>query len=79
MSNEARKTVEDLKAKRAELVEKRVEVAYRLARSNQASRLEELARLQLAITALDAVIAEGRDEPAREPTAQIWMPPNRIG
>jgi hypothetical protein len=57
------KTVGDLKAVRAELVERRRLEAYLLGGASHDERIKLLASLQMAIQAIDAVIAEGRDAP----------------
>jgi hypothetical protein len=54
------KTIEDLKTLRAELVERRHAEAYSLGSAHHQGVLEKLVLVHQAISALDAVIAEGR-------------------
>jgi hypothetical protein len=58
----AGKTVKDLKAVRANLVELRRQEAYRVSGAPERTH-RVLVRAHQAIEALDAVIAEGKDEP----------------
>jgi len=62
------KTVEDLKTLRAALVERRLKEAYWAAEAGAYDdmRIARLIQADRAIAALDAVIAEGRDEPAED-------------
>lgn len=59
----AEKTIEDLKKLRAELIERRRQEAYWVAGPHHNERIEKLIQVHTAIAALDAVIAEGKDEP----------------
>ena len=61
----AGKTIEDLKSLRAQLVERRRQEAYWAVGTGPYNEtgLSKLALVDRAIEALDAVIAEGRDEP----------------
>ncbi|QRM32759.1 hypothetical protein [Microvirga sp. VF16] len=59
----AGKTVEDLKKLRAELVERRRQEAYWVGGPHHDDRIQKLVQVHTAIEALDAVIAEGEDEP----------------
>ena len=54
------KTIEDLKARRSELVERRHQEAYSLGSAHHQEGLEKLVLVHQAIIALDAVITEGR-------------------
>jgi hypothetical protein len=54
-------TVEELKALRNELIDRRRDEAYMASTFND-ERLAKLAAIHTAIVALDAVIAEGKDE-----------------
>jgi hypothetical protein len=57
------KTVEDLKALREQLVERRRQEAYNLGSAHHQERLEALVLVHTAILALDDVIAQGKDAP----------------
>ncbi len=61
----ARKTIEDLKLLRAELVERRRKEAYWATATGAFNEtgLAKLIQADRAIQALDRVIAEGQDEP----------------
>jgi hypothetical protein len=63
------KTVEDLKALRADLIERRRKEAYWATASGAFNEtgLAKLIQADRAIQALDAVIAEGKDEPEDDP------------
>ncbi len=65
------KTVEDLKALRAELVERRRKEAYLIGSAHHDERIEKLVQVHLAIEAIDAVIADGKDEPDTDVSAFI--------
>ena len=56
-------TVEKLKATLGELLERRTELAYQLAGAHHTDCLEQIASMQMAITAIEAVIASGAKEP----------------
>lgn len=56
------KTVDDLRRTCEELVERRRREAYALAGPEDQSGMARLVQLHLAIMALEAVIAEGRDQ-----------------
>ncbi|WP_225766987.1 hypothetical protein [Inquilinus sp. Marseille-Q2685] len=58
-----KKTIEDLKNLHSALIEQRAIEAYRLAGPHHETQLEKLSKLQVAIQAIEAVIAEGKDEP----------------
>jgi hypothetical protein len=64
----AGKTIEDLKSLRAKLVERRRQEAYWATEAGPLyeTGLAKLAQVDRAIQALDAVIAEGKDEPEEE-------------
>ncbi|MDQ0347870.1 hypothetical protein [Ancylobacter vacuolatus] len=55
-------TIEDLKKLREELAERRRKEAHWIHHAFNYERLEKIAQVQLAIQALDAVIAEGEPE-----------------
>ncbi|MCK0196887.1 hypothetical protein MWN34_08165 [Ancylobacter sp. 6x-1] len=57
------KTIEDLKNLRANLVERRRKEAYRIGSDHHDDGIVTVAHIQLAIEAIDAVIAEGAEEP----------------
>jgi hypothetical protein len=57
-------SVEELKSVLVELVNQRVELAYRLAGAHDEDGLNHLAAIQAAITAVDAVIESGAQPPA---------------
>jgi hypothetical protein len=57
------KSVGDLKAIRAELVQRRRLEAYLLGDESHDERIKLLASVHMAIEAMDAVIAEGKDAP----------------
>jgi hypothetical protein len=54
-------TIEELKTMRVELVERRHAETYALASEYSHDQMVALAAIQTAITAVDAVIAEGRN------------------
>jgi len=56
------KTIPDLKALRAELVNRRRQEAYWIRGPQHDERLQKIAHVHLAIAALDAVMAEGKDQ-----------------
>ena len=58
------KTVADLEALRDAMVERRRVEAYRVGSAHNDDGLEKLVRVHLAIEAVEAVIAEGGEEPA---------------
>jgi hypothetical protein len=74
MSSDVGKTVEDLRLMRAKLVERRVKLAYRLRSVNSGGTLAQLAEINQAIAALDAVIADGHSELPYEPTGKMLFP-----
>jgi hypothetical protein len=61
----AGKTIEDLKSLRASLIERRRQEAYWAVETGPYNEtgLAKLAQVDRAIAALEAVIAEGKDEP----------------
>lgn len=61
-------TVEDLKALRAELVERRSTEVYWIGNAHNYERIEKVAQIQIAIAAIDAVIAEGKNAPVASPS-----------
>lgn len=65
------RTVEDLKATRAELVERRRQDVYLIGNAHHHERIEKVAHVHIAIAAIDAVIAEGKDEPEVSPSIMI--------
>ena len=56
------RTIEDLKEVRSKLVERRRKEAYWLRSPHDDSRIASLSQIQIAIDAIDAVIAEGASE-----------------
>ena len=65
------KTVLDLKKLQSELFERRRREAYLVGSAHNDERIAKLAKVHVAIAAIDAVIAEGQDEPASDATAMI--------
>ena len=65
------KTIDDLKALRAELVERRRKEAYYIGGAHHDERIALVAQVHLAIEAIDAVIAEGGDQPESEVSGWI--------
>jgi hypothetical protein len=55
-------TIEDLKAVRAALVERRRTEAYRVAGEHHNEQIAKLNSVHMAILAIDAVITEGIDD-----------------
>lgn len=60
------RTIGDLKVLRAELVERRRKEAYWIHGAYHEDRLAKIVDIHTAITAIDAVIDEGQDEPESE-------------
>jgi hypothetical protein len=56
-------SIEGLKTKLAGLIDRRTELAYELKGAHDYDYLEEIATIQTAITAIEAVIASGASEP----------------
>jgi hypothetical protein len=56
-------SVEKLKTMLEELIERRTELAYQLAGAHHRDCLEKIGSVQIAITAVEAVIASGAKEP----------------
>jgi hypothetical protein len=67
----AGKKVGDLKAARAMLVERRRQQAYKVSGAHGSARIDRLVRVHQAIEALDAVIAEGKDEPKLDVSTMV--------
>jgi hypothetical protein len=67
------KTIDDLRAIRAELLERRRSEAYHISGPHQEERIEKVARLHIAIDAIDAVIKEGLDQPEADATGFILL------
>lgn len=65
------KTIDDLTALRAELVERRRKETYWIGGAHHDDRIEKVVQVHLAIEAIDAVIAEGKDEPETDVSAFI--------
>jgi hypothetical protein len=65
-------TIGDLKTLRARMVERRRPEAYYIGSADNDGRIAKVVTVHLAIEALDAVIAEGNDEP--ESSAQLHAP-----
>ena len=60
-------TMEELKEFRQELVERRLELVFRLTAYND-EKLAQVANIQTSIAAIDAVIEQGELPPEYEPT-----------
>ncbi len=56
-------SIEELKMKLSGLIDRRTELAYQLRGPHDYDYLEEIATIQKAITAIEAVIASGASEP----------------
>jgi hypothetical protein len=67
----AARKVEDLRALRNELVERRRQEAYGVSGAQHHDRIEKLVQVHLAIEALDAVIEEGKDAPETDVNSMI--------
>lgn len=65
------KTIDDLKALRAELVERRRKETYWIGGPYHDDRIEKVIQVHLAIAALDAVITEGKDETESDVSGMI--------
>ena len=63
-------TIEELKAFREELIERRLELVFRLTAYGE-EKLAQVAHIQAAIDAVDAVIAKGDLPPEYDPTITI--------
>lgn len=63
-------TIEELKEFREELVEQRLVEVFRLT-AYQDDKLAKVAHIQVAIDAIDAVIAKGDLPPESEPTVMV--------
>lgn len=63
-------TIEELKEFREELVERRLELVFRLT-AYQDEKLAQVAHIQTAIQAIDEVIAKGELPPERDPTVMF--------
>ena len=57
------KTVDDLKALRSDLVERRRKETYLIGGAYNDDRIVKAVQVHLAIQAIDAVITEGEDQP----------------